>query len=81
MINPETQPFDAALSNMRGNSLFRDALVEVGDSVEMSKKILLQNRVRDFGAADVLVLTKLILDRELELRQRSIHEGDDQGVF
>lgn len=76
MVNPEAMPFDAALEQMRGNPTFRDALIEVGDTVEMAKKILLQNRVRDFTAADVLALTRMVMEREQLLRDRS--EGNDE---
>lgn len=84
MINLDTHPFDFAMDKLRKDSLIRDALIEVGDTVEMAKKILLQNRVRDFNAADVLALTKLVMEREQVLSVRSDaaqHEDTDQGVF
>ena len=83
-MSPESHPFDLALRNLRGAEHFRDALVEVGDTVDMAKKILLQSRVRDFTGADVVALTKMILERETQLRARAEQansEDDEQGVF
>jgi hypothetical protein len=79
MMSPDTHPFDLAISNLRGAGHFRDALIEVGDTVEMAKKILLQNRVRDFGAADVIALTKMVLEREQLLRERARQDSEDDG--
>lgn len=62
----------------------RDALIEVGDTVEMAKKILLQNRVRDFAASDVVKLTEMILQREEYLQAKADqveNEDNDTGVF
>lgn len=84
MMSPDTHPFDLALRNLRGAGHFRDALVEVGDTVDMAKKILLQSRVRDFTGADVVALTQMILERENMLRARAEQansKGDDKGVF
>ena len=84
MINLDTHPFDAAIDKLRNAGLIRDALIEVGDTVEMAKKILLQNRVRDFNAADVLALTKMVMDREQVLSARADAancEDDEQGAF
>lgn len=84
MINSDTHPFDAALDRLRTDTLIRDALIEVGDTVEMAKKILLQNRVRDFNAADVLALTRLVMEREQVLSARADtgrSEDDEQGAI
>ena len=37
MINLDTHPFDAAIDKLRNAGLIRDALIEVGDTVEMAK--------------------------------------------
>lgn len=84
MMSPDTHPFDLAISNLRGAGLMRDALIEVGDTVEMAKKILLQNRVRDFAASDVVKLTEMILQREEYLQAKADqveNEDNDTGVF
>ncbi len=83
-MSPDTHPFDLALRNMRADSHFRDALVEVGDTVDMAKKILLQSRVRDFTGADVVALTQMILQREQTLADRAAKansEDENKGVF
>lgn len=84
MMNPDTHPFDLALKNLRGAGHFQDALVQVGDTVDMAKKILLQSRVRDFTGADVVALTQMILQREQFLAakaEQANNEDNDQGVF
>lgn len=84
MMTPDTHPFEVALKNIRGAGHFRDALVEVCDTVDMAKKILLQSRVRDFTGADVVALTQMILQRETILTARAAtaeHGDNDQGVF
>ena len=84
MMNPDTHPFDLAINNLRCPGFFHDALVEVGDSVDMAKKILLQSRVRDFTGADVVALTQMILQREQTLADRASlanNEDTKQGVF
>jgi len=53
---------------------FHRALIDVNDTVEFSKKILLSNKVQNFTAADVVALTGLIL-----ARQQVIAEGSDNG--
>ena len=78
-MNPETHPFDAALRNLSGISPhLEDALVQVGDTLDMAKKMLLQSRVRDFTGADVVEVTKLILQREQMLVQRD-RDAEDAG--
>lgn len=76
MMNPETHPFDAAIKNLRAPGHWHDALVQVGDTLDMAKKMLLQSRVRDFTGADVVAVTRLILQREqLLAEQDRLSEG------
>lgn len=68
--------FDDAIKGMPFAAyLFRDALIDVNDSVEFAKKILLSNKVQNFTASDVVALTRIILEREVELRGRSQEDG------
>lgn len=72
-IHPDTNPFDLAYRNICKVSTpptVLQSLVDVADTVDMAKRILLQNRVRQFTATDVVALTALILDRENELFRR-----------
>ena len=77
-MNPDTHPFDLALKNLRGESHWHDALVQVGDSLDMAKKMLLQSRVRDFTGADVVAVTQLIMQREQILTERANAYIDDE---
>ncbi len=77
-MNPDTHPFDLALKNLRGESHWHDALVQVGDSLDMAKKMLLQSRVRDFTGADVVAVTQLIMQREQILTERANADIDDE---
>jgi uncharacterized protein YvpB len=75
-MNIDTHPFDAALKNMRGDGHWHEALVQVGDTLDMAKKMLLQSRVRDFTGADVVAVTQLILQRERILAFHARSQGD-----
>ena len=77
-MNPDTHPFDFALKNLRGESHWHDALVQVGDSLDMAKKMLLQSRVRDFTGADVVAVTQLIMQREQTLTERANADIDGE---
>lgn len=63
--NPDTQPFDLALSNLPqfGNEAERAALIHTYDTVDFAKRILLQLRVKNFTAADVVSLAGIIMQR------------------
>jgi hypothetical protein len=63
--NPDTQPFDLALSNLPpfGREAERAALIDVSDTVDFAKRILLQHRVKNFTAADVVRLAEMIMSR------------------
>lgn len=78
-MNPDTHPFDLALKNLRGESHWHDALVQVGDSLDMAKKMLLQSRVRDFTGADVVAVTQLIMQREQILTERANADIDGEA--
>ncbi len=70
--------FDDSIKGMPFSvSLFRDALIDTNGSVEFAKKILLSNKVQNFTAADVVALTRVIVDREAELHQRA--QGDQDN--
>lgn len=71
-LSPDSKPFDKALeqSPYPIHPHMHAALVDVNDSVDMAKRILLQNRVRDFSAADVVALALGIVQREQVLYKR-----------
>ena len=74
--SPESMPFDKAYSALPTltKPSVRGALVDVCDTVDMAKRILMQNRVRQFTAADVVELTRIILERENVLMVRESGE-------
>jgi hypothetical protein len=63
--NPDTEPFDLKLSNLPaiGAEAERAALIDVADTIDFAKRILLQHRVKAFTAADVIRVTEIILER------------------
>ncbi len=75
-MNTDTHPFDAALKNLRGDGHWHEALVQVGDTLDMAKKMLLQSRVRDFTGADVVAVAQLILQREQLLADHARNQED-----
>lgn len=70
-LSPESMPFDTALKSISiSHHYMRGALIDAGDSVDMAKRILLQHRVRNFSAEDVVRLAIAIMEREQVLAQR-----------
>lgn len=63
--NPDTQPFDLKLAALPkfGTEAERAALVDVSDTLDFAKRILLQHKVKNFTAADVVRVTEVILSR------------------
>jgi hypothetical protein len=82
MPDQSTHPFDFSIEVNRDSmvgdkSKMLDSLIEVNDTVEFAKKILLQNRVRDFSASDVITLSSIILDRE-RYKLEQVRLGGDE---
>lgn len=79
--NPETEPFELKLSNLPPTApdYLRDALVHVNENVDFAKRILLQNRVRDFSASDVIEVAKMIVQQQEIFRARIMGtDGEDE---
>jgi hypothetical protein len=75
--NPDSEPFELKLSNLPPTAPVhqRAALVMVNDNIDFAKRMLLQNRVRDFTASDVIEVAKMIL----RLQTATVSgEGDDE---
>ena len=81
-MNPEMQPFDIALRNLPINAPVgtRDALVDVADTIDFAKRILLQHKVKTFSASDVVAVAKMILDQRAAIAQK-LSEGDRDELF
>ena len=45
----------------------RQSAIDVHDTMTLAKQILLSNRVQNFTAAEVVALTRMLLDREVLL--------------
>lgn len=71
-ISPDAQPFESAMRNLPNLTPehVRASLAWSCDTVDMAKRILLQCRVRQFTAADVVALTRIIHERDLVEYQR-----------
>ena len=70
--DPDTQPFELAFSNLPFSApeSLRIALVDVEGHVDMAKRILLQHKVKNFLAADVVRVAEMIMARQAALEQR-----------
>jgi hypothetical protein len=75
--SPDTQPFELALSSLSENHppAFRDSLVYVSDTIEFAKRILLQHKVKNFTASDVIEVAQMIIDRRAALEQKQSGVG------
>lgn len=71
--NPDTQPFELALSNLPFSTPeeIRGSLVDVSDTIDMAKRILLQHKVRNFSATDVIMVAQMIVERRQQIRSQS----------
>lgn len=76
--NPDTQPFELALSNLGhlAPSEIRGSLVDVSDTIDFAKRILLQHKVKNFTAHDVIEVAQMIMNRREVLEQKQREEAD-----
>lgn len=76
-----SEPFDDALKGIPFDCPFRDALIDVNDSIYMATKMLIQNRIQHFTAADAIQLTQMILRRQefLASGKREVTDEQDSG--
>lgn len=68
-LSPASMPFDAYMRDLPASTA---APLEPGliahECISMAKRILLQERVRDFTAADVVALAAIIENRDREMK-------------
>ena len=77
--NPDTQPFELALSNIApGHEVERDSLIDVADTIDFAKRILLQCRVKNFTAADVIRVAEMIMERRHIIESRKGNVDADE---
>lgn len=75
-FHPEHEPFELKLSNLPPSAdHHRGTLVLINDNIDFAKRMLLQNRVRDFSASDVIEVAKMILQLQMS---RVPGEGSDE---
>lgn len=67
--HPDSNPFDSVIDEFKPFPI-RQAATDVFDMIDLSKRILLQHKVRNFEACDVIRVTELIFERE-----RTLSEG------
>jgi len=61
-ISPATQPFTRAVEAGEYSEIIRSGALEANEAIDAAKRILLQNRVQNFQAADVVNVARLILN-------------------
>lgn len=81
-LNPDMQPFDIALQNLSfaAPAGTREALVDVADTIDFAKRILLQHKVKTFTASDVIAVAQMILDRRNAITNK-LQEGVGDEIF
>ena len=69
-ISPSAKPFQSRIQQLSG--VFNDVNIRAADAVhdyvDLAKRSLLEHRVRDFTAADVVALAALMERRDRETR-------------
>lgn len=63
-LSPDSRPFDAEMSRYAGDPDRVRALQETAQILELSKRMLIQQRVKDFTAHDVIEVSKLVFALE-----------------
>jgi hypothetical protein len=70
--------FESALADvLRTNQDYHAALVNVNDTVEFAKRILLNNKIQQFTAAEVVKLTEIIISEQRDCRDQRLNQPDD----
>lgn len=73
-ISPSSQPFSTRISEylagLRVQNIDVDAALLVHDYVDLAKRSLLEHRVRDFTAADVVALAAMMEARDRAMEGR-----------
>jgi len=79
LSHPPTKPFDARMRDMLRagqNAVHPEAAYTVYEYVLLAKLMLIEHRVRDFSASDVVALAKIMESRDRDLRNININGGD-----
>jgi hypothetical protein len=79
-LHPDTDPFEVKLRSLPavGAEAERQALVDIADTIDFAKRILLQHKVKAFTAADVVRVAELVMKRrDMILAGQSQGVGDD----
>ena len=64
--DPDTQPFDQALALIERTRFGTEyeSLTDVSEAIDMAKRMLLQHKVRNFSATDVIVVAQMIVGQQ-----------------
>jgi hypothetical protein len=75
----DAQPFELALKNLPITAPLgtAEALVDVSDTIDFAKKILLQHKVKTFLASDVVRVAEMILQRRAEIADELLRGSSD----
>lgn len=81
-LSPSSQPLTNRLREYRdglrdGSMVTPFVVCTVNEYVDLAKRILLENRVRDFSAADVVALASVMEARDRHLRFTPIQSQGD----
>lgn len=81
-LHPDTDPFEVKLRNLPtiGSDAERQALVDISDTIDFAKRILLQHKVKAFTAADVVRVAELVLQRRDMIKANS-EQGQDDAIL
>lgn len=61
-FSPASKPFSTARNEGRINTQILDSAVDANSAIDAAKRILLENRVQNFTASDVVALARLIIE-------------------
>jgi len=61
-FSPASRPFSTVVSEGRINTHILDSAVDANSAIDAAKRILLENRVQNFTASDVVALARLIIE-------------------
>lgn len=78
-LSPSSKPFESRMREMAANGAAHpEAAYTVHEYVLLAKLILLEHRVRDFTAADVVALASIMENRDRALRRIGAAAGGDE---
>jgi hypothetical protein len=75
-LSPASLPFQSRIRDMANKPTQQEVAHIVHEYVDLAKRILLEHRVRDFTAAEVVALAAIMEARDRQLRYTTIVGSD-----